>query len=198
MDTFAGVYESREYKEKAYPLTEIEEADQERLVWSDGVLEQTLRLSAQEKKDFLAAYKADVGSLKLADLKESLPAGYIELESEVSAKDMRAAIYPFFGQTCAFLREHGAEVGKQLEDYKIVGLKIKNIPSGAGQENREYRRQVLPGGRGSGSVAREAGPGRLAIQPILHPVDGQTYAEAEIEDEDTSSVTITQCYGKVQ
>ena len=123
LDTFAGVYESREYKEKAYPLTEIEEADQERLVWSDGVLEQTLRLSAQEKKDFLAAYKADVGSLKLADLKESLPAGYIELDSEVSAKDMRAAIYPFFGQTCAFLREHGAEAVSytHLDVYKRQG-----------------------------------------------------------------------------
>ena len=179
-------------------LTEIEEADQERLVWSDGVLEQTLRLSAQEKKDFLAAYKADVGSLKLADLKESLPAGYIELESEVSAKDMRAAIYPFFGQTCAFLREHGAEVGKQLEDYKIVGLKIKNIPSGAGQRTgntgvRFYQEEEdLEAWRG------KLVPEDLAIQPILHPVDGQTYAEAEIEDEDTSSVTITQCYGKVQ
>ena len=46
------MYESREYKEKAYPLTEIEEADQERLVWSDGVLEQTLRLSARRKKTF--------------------------------------------------------------------------------------------------------------------------------------------------
>ena len=198
LDTFAGVYESREYKEKAYPLTEIEEADQERLVWSDGVLEQTLRLTAQEKKDFLAAYKADVGSLKLADLKESLPAGYIELESEVSAKDMRADIYPFFGQTCAFLREHGAEVGKQLEDYKIVGLKIKNIPSGAGQRTgntgvRFYQEEEdLEAWRG------KLVPEDLAIQPILHPVDGQTYAEAEIEDEDTSSVTITQCYGKVQ
>ena len=198
LDAFAGVYECGEYKEKAYPLTEIKEADQERLVWSDGVLEQTLRLTAQEKKDFLAAYKADVGSLKLADLKESLPAGYIELESEVSAKDMRAAIYPFFGQTCAFLREHGAEVGKQLEDYKIVGLKIKNIPSGAGQRTgntgvRFYQEEEdLEAWRG------KLVPEDLAIQPILHPVDGQTYAEAEIEDEDTSSVTITQCYGKVQ
>ena len=198
LDAFAGVYECGEYKEKAYPLTEIKEAEQERLVWSDGVLEQTLRLTAQEKKDFLAAYKADVGSLKLADLKESLPAGYIELESEVSAKDMRAAIYPFFGQTCAFLREHGAEVGKQLEDYKIVGLKIKNIPSGAGQRTgntgvRFYQEEEdLEAWRG------KLVPEDLAIQPILHPVDGQTYAEAEIEDEDTSSVTITQCYGKVQ
>ena len=112
---------------------------------------------------------------------------------------MRAAIYPFFGQTCAFLREHGAEVGKQLEDYKIVGLKIKGISHpGAGQRTgntgvRFYQEEEdLEAWRGK-SV-----PEDLAIQPILHPVDGQTYAEAEIEDEDTSSVTITQCYGKVQ
>ena len=43
LDAFAGVYECGEYKEKAYPLTEIKEADQERLVWSDGVLEMCIR-----------------------------------------------------------------------------------------------------------------------------------------------------------
>ncbi|WP_418390510.1 DUF6449 domain-containing protein [[Clostridium] scindens] len=198
LDAFAGVYECGEYKEKAYPLTEIKEAEQERLVWSDGVLEQTLRLTAQEKKDFLAAYKADVDSLKLAELKESLPVGYIELESEVSAKDMRAAIYPFFGRTCNFLKEHGADVGKQIEDYKIVGLKVKNMPSGTGKRTgntgiRFYQEEEdLEAWRG------KLVPEDLAIQPILHPVDGRTYAEAEIKDEDTSSVTITQCYGKAK
>ncbi|NSI88617.1 ABC-2 transporter permease [[Clostridium] scindens] len=194
LDAFAGVYECGEYKEKAYPLTEIKEADQERLVWSDGVLEQTLRLTAQEKKDFLAAYKADVDSLKLAELKESLPVGYIELESEVSAKDMRAAIYPFFGRTCNFLKEHGADVGKQIKDYKIVGLKVKNMPSGTGNTGVRFYQEEEDLEAWRGKLV----PEDLAIQPILHPVDGRTYAEAEIKDEDTSSVTITQCYGKAK
>ncbi len=89
-------------------------------------------------------------------------------------------------------------MGKQIEDYKIVGLKVKNMPSGTGKRTgntgiRFYQEEEdLEAWRG------KLVPEDLAIQPILHPVDGRTYAEAEIKDEDTSSVTITQCYGKAK
>ena len=85
-------------------------------------------------------------------------------------------------------------MGKQIKDYKIVGLKVKNMPSGTGNTGVRFYQEEEDLEAWRGKLV----PEDLAIQPILHPVDGRTYAEAEIKDEDTSSVTITQCYGKAK
>ncbi|MGF0032676.1 DUF6449 domain-containing protein [Bariatricus sp. SGI.154] len=196
LDAFSHVYETAEYKEKAYPFIENETLSKERITWTDGVTDTVLKLSGPDKCEFLKAYQRDVSKMKMADLKGNLPIGNVRIDSEAEGIHEEAVVYSFFVETNEFLIEHGIDVGRTLRDYRIISIKIQTTTS-------------VPAGHVGGALVRfydEADeiakwaetlvPEELAIQPVLCPADTSIQAEVEIEEEDTSSTTVIKCYSR--
>ncbi len=194
LDSFAQVYETKEYKKRAYPLVEVEDLKKGQIIWSDGVTETAVRLSAKEKETFLAAYKEDVEDLKMDMLKTAFPVGCMEITSEVDGIYLEAMVYPFFQRTCSVLENAGTDVGKSLADYRIAALKVQtshSVPKGvSGGVTMQFFDEESDIAKWNGKLIAE----KLAVQPVLCPVDPDLRAEAEVEEEGTGSSVIVDCF----
>lgn len=196
LDAFSRVYETAEYKEKAYPLMESEALSKERITWTDGVTDTVLKLSRQEKCEFLKAYQQDVSKMKMASLKGNLPIGNVRIDSEAEGIHKEAVVYPFFEAVCEFLTEHGIDVNRTLSDYQIISIKMQTVtpvPAGyVGGASVQFYDEADEIDRWADVLV----PEDLAIQPVLCPADTSIRAEVEIEEEDTSSTVMVRCCGK--
>ncbi len=194
LDSFAQVYETKEYKKRAYPLAEAADLKKAQILWTDGVTETAVKLSAQEKENFLAAYKEDVADLKMDMLKTAFPAGAVEITSEVDGIYLEAMIYPFFRRTCRVLENAGNDVGKSLADYRIAALKVQTqqpVPQGVtGGVTMQFFDEENDIAEWSGKLI----PEKLAVQPVLCPVDPSMRAEAEVEEEGTGASVVVDCF----
>lgn len=198
LTAFADVYETTEYKRLAYPLMmkNIEMTEGDRVVWDDGICEQVLSLIEREKKEFLECYSADIKKIKMAELQTAFPTGRIEFQSEIYDRDLSAVIYPFYKQCCQFLREHEVNPKRQLSDYPVLSVTIRE------------EHGASPGRVGGSTMRRyeteeelEEWKGRLipqefCIQPLLNPVDVSVSAEAEIRESESGAVILVECYAR--
>lgn len=194
LQKFSDTYETGEYKKIVYPLTTVESLEQERITWTDGVTEAVVRLSEDEKEDFLEAYKADVADMRMEELRTALPAGYIEVESQVSGIYTEAAVYPFFDRTCTFLAEHEVVVGRRLADYPVISLKVKENTEMITGVTGSVRMRFYDKEEEIAQWLDGLVPVDLAIQPLMNPVDTSVQVEAEVLDESTNSTVIVNCY----
>lgn len=194
LEKFSDIYESSEYKKIVYPLLTATSLDQDRITWTDGVTEKVVRLSEDEKGKLLEAYKADVADMRMEELRTAFPAGYIEVESQVSGTYTEATVYPFFERTCAFLAEHEVRVGRRLADYPVTSLKVKEntetVTGVAGSVHMRFYDEEEELAQWKDTLI----PEELAIQPLLNPVDTSVQAEAEVQDESTNSTIVVNCY----
>lgn len=192
---FSAVYESTEYKERAYPAVLKEEASEERFTWSDGALEQILRLSDEEKEALLTDYKKDIGELKMADLEGIYPCGMLMMESQVKGKIAKAYIYPSFVNTCRSLKMAGIEPDRDILDYPAESV---------------IEREALEGIYKPGSALRCTSPeeiealrGRFVsqefdVQTLLCPFEYSKEAEVMIEDPESGAVKKIDCYERIR
>lgn len=194
LEEFSDVYETGEYKKIVYPLTTVESLEQERITWTDGVTETVVRLSEDEKEDLLEAYKADVADMEIKELRTALPAGYIEVESQVSGTYTEAAVYPFFERTSTFLAEHEVIVGRRLADYPVMSLKVKENTEMVTGVTGSVRMRFYDEEEEIAQWLDGLVPVDLAIQPLMNPVDTSVQVEAEVLDESTNSTVIVKCY----
>lgn len=198
LDAFSRVYETEEYKDKAYPLIESEALSKERLTWADGVTNTVLKLSEQEKCEFLEAYQQDVSKMKMASLKGNLPIGNMKIDSEVDGIHKEAVVYSFFEKTGEFLKEHGIDVNRTMGDYRIISIKVQTTTSVPAENVGGASVQFYDEAEEIAKWADALVPEELAIQPVLCPADTSIQAEVEIEEEDTSSTIMVKCYGRGQ
>ncbi len=63
LQSFSRVFETKEYKENAYPALLWENVGDNRFAWKDGVCNQILKLTKEEKEVFLKLYKVSDGKL---------------------------------------------------------------------------------------------------------------------------------------
>lgn len=195
VDSFSRVYETEEYKRRAYPLVEAENIKKGQITWSDSVTEKMLKLSESDKEALLSAYKEDVAGLRLDMLKSAFPVGFLEITSEVEGLYLEAMIYPFFEKTCKILESAGVEVGKALADYQIASVKVQTSASAAkgyfGGVNTVFYDKEEDIAKWSGKLV----PYCFVIQPVLCPVDPYVQAEVQVEDEAANGAVIVDCYG---
>lgn len=195
---FADVYETKEYRRAAYPMTaqDVEVAGGARFVWNDRISERILKLTEEEKKDFFELYKRDIETLEMTDLQTALPVGSLTVESEVYDRNISVLIYPFFEHCASFLEEHGVDVHKQVTDYPMQSVIVWGS------------RPVLPGQAGGRTMQRYETeeeiaiwkdrliPQEFCIQPLLCPADTAAEIEAEVTDPESGAVVLVECYEK--
>lgn len=198
LETFADVYETAEYKQAGYPLVTqaAEISEGAGFVWDDGVSSQTLKLSDEEKKTFMKLYQKDVAELRMEKLKMAFPIGTLEIRSEVYDRSIPAVIYPFFEESCEFLRSHGVDTEKELFDYPVRAVAQKIVrpekvgqSGGASMQRYETEEELA---RWKGRLV----PEEFCIQPLLHPADTEIVTEVEIEEPESGAVISVDCYGK--
>lgn len=195
LDSFSRVYETEEYKKRAYPLAEVGDITKGQVTWSDGVTEKMLKMSESDKAAMLAAYKEDVAGIKMEMLGTAFPVGVMEIISEVDGIYLEAMIYPFFERTCKILEDAGADVGKSLVDYRITSVKVKTSSPAAKGYSGGVHMQFYDK---ENDIARWSGkliPDSFAVQPVLRPADSSVRAEVQVEDEAANGAVVVDCYG---
>lgn len=195
---FSGVFETREYKEKAYPALLWEDVGDNSFTWEDGVRKhQVLGLTKEEKEAFLALYKEEVYAFRMEELRGEVPAGIVEMRSDKWGETQELLIYPFFEKTYKFLRKHG-DIKEDLMDYPVRSLKVMDVrPAGEGmtggvtmehyeteEELREWRGRL---------VWQE-----LDVQPLLSPLDFGAEIELEAEEPESGAAVTVKCCEKVK
>lgn len=192
---FSSVYESAEYKAKAYPAALKEEAAGERFTWSDGASEQILKLSDEEKETLLEGYKKDIGALRMQDLEGTAPCGILKMESQVKGRITKAFIYPSFTNTCGNLKETGITPERDILDYPTESIIVREVAEGAYKPGNTLR-YTLP-------EEIEAWRGRLVsqefdVQALLSPFVYSKEAEVLIADPESGAMKEIDCYERVR
>ena len=200
-DAFSNVYNTAEYKSRAYPVFAIEDVNDlnnNGFTWSDGISQKALKLSDSEKATLITKYKEDIEDLRMEDLKGQLPSGEIEIESQISGRTPRMIIYPFFGQTCTFLGQHGVKIDTGLSNYAVESIMVHNV-----------LHSTAPGTSGGTIVQiydekediekwdNRLVPQKFDVQTLMSPLDYSIDAEAEVNEETTNSIIKIDCYAKL-
>lgn len=191
VERFAAVYQTEEYKRRAYPITAEIELEKERFTWTDGVTDTSMKLTAEEKNVFLDAYKRDVMKMEMQDMIGVFPSGIVQVTAEGRGVHANAVVYPFFEETVRFLKEHKIRTDKLFVDYPISSIQIEKGTQGLQRSVNFYTEE-----KEVAAWAESLVPSDLAVQPILCPVDPSVRAEVEAEDVQTGSAVIVRCYGR--
>lgn len=169
---FSSVYDTVEYKEKAYPAITVGVMADARYTWEDGVTETDLKLTEDEKEALALAYREAVEAMSMEDLTEALPAGFVCVDSETGAGSARMPVYPFHEQTCVLLREYGVDIEKTIKDYEICSVEMyEHYGSGEPDVSGGVSRIICDTPEEIEKWSGRLFPERLDLQPLLYPLD---------------------------
>lgn len=188
---FSLVYETDEYKKTAFPTVEGKYVVDARFGWSDGITDTALKLTGEQKEAIVDAYREDVGSMKMENLSEVLPLGFLDIHSEMRMLSGTIVVYPFFSQTCGLLEQYGVPLRKTLSDYQVRSVSVSSVSvNGIGKRDSKYYEtpeEIAP-------WTQKAVPERFDLQPLLYPLNYTQEIRAEVLDETTNSITNIYCY----
>ena len=195
LELFSAVYETEEYKQDAYPAVMLTDVGEDRFTWEDGVTGTALQMTGEQKAALLDACREDISALRMKQLEESLPCGYIRMKSSLDGSITDMYVYPFFEETCALLGEYGIDVDKRLADYKLESVQMMRDYDTGGNA-------AVSGGSYMSFYEEEDEldrlkpalvPEELDVQPLLYPLDHSADIDAAVLDEETNSVFHVGC-----
>lgn len=195
LQAYASVYDTQEYKKIAYHAPDSRYVTDARFLWSDGVTDTVLKLEDREKELLLDAWQSDIDGMEMEQLEETLPLGFIEIDSDMRLLSTQLAVYPFFSAACGFLEKHGMQIRKTLADYPASSVSVGIVPAnGMGKQGVKYYQEP-------GEIAHwkaRAVPEKLDLQPLLCPLDHSQEIKVEVEDETANSSVYVYCYPRME
>ena len=196
VEMFAGVYETDEYRQIAYPAVTLEDVSGDRLAWEDGVKDTALQITGDQKEELLNAYREDVSGLRMEQLEEALPCGYVRVKSSKNGEITDMFVYPFFEHTCNLLGEYGIDTEKTLGDYEVESIQeMETLPAAgtdglsSGGTHMNYYEQADE----IETFKKKLIPDELDIQPLLYPLDHSSDIDASVVDDETNSIIHVSC-----
>lgn len=183
-EAFASVYETEEYKEIAYPAPEPEQTKQARFSWNDGVKASDMKVTADEKEALAAAYQADRTEMKMADLSETLPLGFVRIVSGEYNHTWEIPVYPSFEQTCRLLEKYGVQTDKGVEDYPGISVEMYESSPAPANVSGSVRWEYYDDPEDVAAWQKRLVPVTFDLQPLLCPLD---YKDVNIVVEDTET-----------
>ncbi len=196
LQAFSFVYETDEYKRIAYPVAEGKYVVDARFSWSDGITDTALKLTGEEKEAIIEAYRKDIEALKMENLAEALPLGFVDIDSEMRLLSGKIPVYPFFSQTCGLFEKYGVPIHTTLADYPVRSVSVSRAASSDswpvqadGFSPTMYEKP--------GEIEKwiqKAVPESFDLQTLLYPLDYSQEIRAEVTDETTNSITNIYCY----
>ena len=196
VEMFAGVYETDEYRQIAYPAVTLEDVSGDRFTWEDGVKDTALQITGDQKEELLNAYREDVSGLRMEQLEEALPCGYVRVKSSKNGEITDMFVYPFFEHTCNLLGEYGIDTEKTLGDYEVESIQeMETLPAAgtdglsSGGTHMNYYEQADE----IETFKKKLIPDELDIQPLLYPLDHSSDIDASVVDDETNSIIHVSC-----
>ena len=196
VEMFAGVYETDEYRQIAYPAVTLEDVSGDRFTWEDGVKDTALQITGDQKEELLNAYREDVSELRMEQLEEALPCGYVRVKSSKNGEITDMFVYPFFEHTCNLLGEYGIDTEKTLGDYEVESIQeMETLPAAgtdglsSGGTHMNYYEQADE----IETFKKKLIPDELDIQPLLYPLDHSSDIDASVVDDETNSIIHVSC-----
>ena len=186
---FSEIYETTEYKAAAYPAAALQEISECRVIYSDGITEKTLNLTAAEKEQLLSCYQSDIQTLEMKQLKTALPLGEITLESPLWGIRTNAILYTAYINTCDFLRNRQVSIGKLPFDYPVQAVTVSQTDPATGFTTAK---------RLTDSADWAYLKDRLIIRrytehPLICPVEEEIEIELELTDEEANAAVSADC-----
>lgn len=137
-DSLNQLYQTKEYKEGAFPLYKLKEVTAVSCYNEFQSLDITL--SKEERTHLLALYLDELTNLSLEDVRNEEPLATINFGysfDQDSYTNYSAYVYPSFAKTIDFLTEHGFDFNKTYDLDNIVELNLfYNIPYEAYEDER--------------------------------------------------------------
>lgn len=196
VEMFSGVYETDEYRKIAYPAVTLEDVSDDRFTWKDGVTDTALQITGEQKTELIAAYREDVSGLRMEQLEEALPCGYVRIKSSSDGGSTDMFVYPFFESTCKLLRKYGIAPEKTLDDYEVDSIQeMETLPAAgtggllSGGTHMNYYEQADE----VEAFKKKLIPDELDIQPLLYPLDHSSDIDASVVDDETNSIIHVSC-----
>lgn len=106
--------------------------------------------------------------------------------------------YTFFENTVRFLQEHHVTPEKQLADYPVQTIIVKETypVSQSGLTSRGAMVHSYQEQEEIDTWKAKLIPQLFDIQPLFAPMDYSVDADAEVEEEETASYLSVECYGR--
>lgn len=192
-EAFADVFNTDEYKNALYPVPKTDKTSRMRFSWNDGVKQNAMKLTADEKKILIQEYMSDRSQMKMKNLSCTLPCGLLIVESGEYDINYELPVYPFLKRTCAFLEKKGIHTDYGINDYTVLSVEM-------------YDQYKISSENASGGTIWQYydTPEEIAVwqprlipqvfdmQPLLCPVDYKS-VKAVVEDSDTNSTMEIRC-----
>lgn len=133
MELLNQLYADEDFKDDYFSLYTADISKISRIEWDNIVEYETVKLSSQEKEEFIEIYRKELDALSYSEIRNSIPHSefYVTCsegfnpywnENVGNMKD-RYYIYPSFEKTIAYLEEHGVGV-KAISDYEIREVRV--------------------------------------------------------------------------
>lgn len=137
-DSLNQLYQTKEYKEGAFPLYNLKEVTAVSCINEFQNLDITL--TKEERTQLLALYLDELTNLSLEDVRNEEPLATIQFKYSLNQNSYASYseyVYPSFTKTIAFLTEHGFDFNKTYDLDNIVELNLTyNIPFEAYEDER--------------------------------------------------------------
>ncbi len=196
VEMFADVYETDEYKQIAYPAVALEDVSDDRFTWEDGIKGTDLQITGDQKEVLLNAYREDISGLRMEQLEEALPCGYVRIKSSSDGGITEMFVYPFFERTCKLLGEYGIDTEKTLGDYEVDSIQeMVSYPTTdtGGQTSGGTHMNYYEQEDEVAAFKKLLVPDELDIQPLLYPLDHSSDIDASVVDDETNSIIHVSC-----
>lgn len=194
---FDPIYQTIQYKGGLYDIMHLSSPRDRKFTWSNGVETLKLSLTDEEREQLLSIYQEELKQLSISDLKRELPNGTLTLKNEVSS--LKGYLYPSFHKTIAFLEQKDIPVQKQIADYNITSITIKQYLDQGANYYGEVHRTLLSQKTFENSASIEQLKPNLvyslyANQPLLYKLDTSYEFTIEVDSQGIQTQGEIRCY----
>lgn len=121
-------YSMEDFRKSVYSLYTADWNQITDISYNNMLEEQTLHLTEDAQKEFLATYLDELGSLTYEEMRTIMPVAELcinhKIEKDGSSFEDFYYIYPSFTKTLAFYNSKGYDINKTLADVNISDVKI--------------------------------------------------------------------------
>lgn len=118
------IFSSREYKKNLYSLYTVDWSKITEITWDNQMDFETLKLTPEEKEEFLNTYLLELDTLSFDDMTTQAATSEFCITHEGGNEYDYYYVYPSFAKTIAFLKEKGCSADETMKDRNVVSLEL--------------------------------------------------------------------------
>lgn len=133
------LYQSKEYKEGAFPIYRMKEVTN--ITCYNEFQKLSITLTEEEKVQLLSLYRDELYRLSLENVRNEVPLATIDFSyttDENNVINYSSLVYPSFTKTIDFLSEHGFDFSKTFDLDDIINVSVDYVIPHYAREEEQY------------------------------------------------------------